>query len=281
MRIRIANVLAILLGLCSALTLHAQCKPISAVPYTITSPGTYCVTGDLTSTYLNAAAIYIGNVSNVTVDLGGFRVTTTGIAGIGVYAYGASNLVIRHGQITAGHTGVQVDAGSSGASNVVVEDLVIDGVSHNGVAVTATSSAIHDVYVHAPKPSAPSNTADYGIYASGVDIDHVHVEGPFAISIYSYSTAYRTIRNASLSGGNNSIYIQGGGAADVVNCDLTNVLNDGVAVLSGDATIVGCRISAPYRAIAFYNGAGGRYRDNVFVSSKMVSGSGTNLGNNT
>ncbi len=50
--------------------------PISSIPFTITEPGSYYMTQNLTNTTLNADGITI-DVNNVTLDLGGFTLSAT------------------------------------------------------------------------------------------------------------------------------------------------------------------------------------------------------------
>ena len=58
--------------------------PISSLPYTISEPGSYYVTGNLSST---GHGIVI-EASGVTVDLMGFSLTGDGISSSGNYDYG-------------------------------------------------------------------------------------------------------------------------------------------------------------------------------------------------
>ena len=75
---------------------------ISSVPYTISSPGLYCLAGNLSYTPTTGAAITV-NASDVTLDLMGFCLTGPGKAfannlGITILT-GASNVEIRNGSI--------------------------------------------------------------------------------------------------------------------------------------------------------------------------------------
>jgi hypothetical protein len=270
MRVRLQVVLTLIL-LLTGLHTYGQCKPIGSLPVSITVPGTYCLTTDLSVANSVAVAIY---ASNVTLDLQGFRLSSTGSSGYGVYSYnGYSNLVIRNGQITASYRGIYVETANSVASNVVVQDLVVDGFSDSGVWVNAVSSSIHDVEVRSP-------SASIGIHATGADIDRVHVYGAFTYGIDSESGAARTIHNSVVEGVTTPLYAAGGGSVNVVDCDLVGTGYYGLVVGGGKAVIIANRIRGALAAILFV-GSTGMYRDNVFLSSQGVSGSGTNLGNNT
>jgi hypothetical protein len=68
-------------------TLSAQAAniPISTLPFTITAPGTYVLTGDLNSSSLgNAISVGMGIQGPVIIDLKGFTITGPGEASIGV-----------------------------------------------------------------------------------------------------------------------------------------------------------------------------------------------------
>lgn len=260
-----------LLVLCAAVPAYSQCHPITSLPVTITQSGTWCFTGDLTYNSTNAAINVAAN--GVTVDLGGFHLTSQGY---GVYSWGGySDMVIRNGEITASYRGIYIETGGAVAANVVISNLVIDAFNTGGIYLNGQFSSIHDVYVHAP--NGASATA---IYATAVDIDHVRVDGSCTYGIYSISNGNRSIRNSSTAGNNTAIYTGGLGTVNVVNCEISSSLNYGVYVSSGYAAIVGNRINAGTYPIVFNSGTG-KYRDNVFTSSTFIYGTGTDAGNNT
>jgi hypothetical protein len=67
------------------LSAHAANIPISTLPFTITAPGTYVLTGDLTSSSAgNAISVGMGIQGPVIVDLKGFKITGPGEDSIGV-----------------------------------------------------------------------------------------------------------------------------------------------------------------------------------------------------
>ena len=82
---------------------------ISSVPYTITQPGFYFLTGNLTyNGALNAITV---SANNVTLDLMGFSLSYTGSASQpnGIYMSGRSNVEVRNGSVTGFYTGVYED----------------------------------------------------------------------------------------------------------------------------------------------------------------------------
>ncbi len=71
--------------------------PISSLPYTISTPGNYYVTRNLTNTFNNTDGITI-EVENVTLDLGGFTLDGGGNGHSGIFAdLSLRNLVVRNG----------------------------------------------------------------------------------------------------------------------------------------------------------------------------------------
>src|SRR5262245_63986860 len=72
----IGRVAAVALALaCAAVPARAEttnCPPITSVPYLITVPGVYCLTGNISTAMGVGAAIEIAT-NNVTLDLNGFK----------------------------------------------------------------------------------------------------------------------------------------------------------------------------------------------------------------
>ena len=116
--------------------------PISSLPFTISSPGSYYVTTNLTvSSGASGITIFSGNV---TLDLGGF--TLQGVPGSGngiVFASTYNNVVVRNGILT-GWGAAGVNSYSSGYSrNVVFEHLTVS--ANNGPGISSEADCvIHD-----------------------------------------------------------------------------------------------------------------------------------------
>ncbi len=101
------------------------CTPITAVPYTISAPGKYCVTGNLTVAAAGSAITI--NTDNVTLDFGGYELSGVGIMGgsnNGITLVNRNNIVIRNGSLRAFDAGVYSVTGL----NVTVEDMSISSV---------------------------------------------------------------------------------------------------------------------------------------------------------
>lgn len=103
----------------------SACVPVTAVPYTITAPGKYCLTGNLAMA-APGSAITIG-ADGVTLDFDGFELAGVGTgypSNDGVFLLNRSNVVIRNGVIRAFDSGVHSISGL----NVTVEDMGIRSV---------------------------------------------------------------------------------------------------------------------------------------------------------
>jgi hypothetical protein len=122
--------------------------PIGSAPFSITTAGSYYLTGNLTVTTGNAISI---TADDVTLDLNGFTISSTAspASGIGVSLPAGSrrNVIIRNGIIrgtttfaggvfTAGGFQNGVRVVSLGA-NVRVEDITVIGMSLNGITLPA------------------------------------------------------------------------------------------------------------------------------------------------
>jgi hypothetical protein len=148
-------------GLLSALSAQAANIKITSLPFAITAPGTYVVTGNLTfPATTNVAAITISTAIQgpVIVDLKGF--TLTGAAGdsigVGIGGFAGTNgpnsypITVRNGSLTNFGFGVWAEAGSFALmSDITVNNLVIHlgatGQSGNGAGVlfsAAVSSTV-------------------------------------------------------------------------------------------------------------------------------------------
>ena len=146
--------------------------PISSAPFTITNPGSYYLTTNVTVSSGNGITIA---TNNVTLNLNGYTIasTTPSAAGTGVLLAGANaNIAILNGFITGGVTNNGGVYGGSGfgycifysgnnPSNVRVSHISVSGCLNDGISLYAISSTIVE--------SCTVNTAGgTGIYAASV-----------------------------------------------------------------------------------------------------------------
>jgi len=94
--------------------------PIAALPFVISSPGLYRVTGDLSGAP-GMDGIRV-QADHVTIDLGGF--TSSGVAGaIGIdLSSSKSHLTVANGRVTGWSTGVDVRSSGNTVRNVVAAE---------------------------------------------------------------------------------------------------------------------------------------------------------------
>ena len=114
--------------------------PISAVPFTITQPGSYYLTTNLVWSS-NVSGIDVGNISEVTIDLNGFSLRNTNVVSIlkraiSINGVAGQQVTVRNGFITGatnGISGIGINDGNLGS--VLVEDVhcytVYSGISLN------------------------------------------------------------------------------------------------------------------------------------------------------
>ena len=86
-----------------------DCTAITSLPYTISSSGIYCLTGNLSTSMTLGNAITI-NTNNVTIDLNGWRLgglaAGTGTQTNGIYARDRKNITIQNGTLRGFSRGI-------------------------------------------------------------------------------------------------------------------------------------------------------------------------------
>lgn len=110
--------------------------PISDFGTNLTVPGSYYLTTNLfmpVSNNVDAITIKT-NVSNITIDLNGFSIVSTNPVGaaapVGIRVSGATNIVIRNGQITGFDRGIRLEAPFYG---IVVDSIHVQRCSRAGI----------------------------------------------------------------------------------------------------------------------------------------------------
>jgi parallel beta-helix repeat protein len=109
--------------------------PISSIPYTISTPGSYYVTSNLIAATNEVNGISI-SCGDITVDLNGFTIqpAAPGNTGAGILVMGTfTNIVVRNGTLTGwGLSGI--DAWSYGyPRNMLFEKITVSGNAANGI----------------------------------------------------------------------------------------------------------------------------------------------------
>jgi hypothetical protein len=113
---------------------------ITTAPYTISTPGHYCLANAIATTITSGAAITI-DANSVVLDLKGYRFAG-GSVGVGTGAYGIDVLnrnyvVIRNGDVRGFLAGIAFEGNGSGTTNRnnVIENTTLDGNTGYGIVV--------------------------------------------------------------------------------------------------------------------------------------------------
>lgn len=166
--------------------------PISALPYTISAPGSYYVTTNLLVAVNNGIVIA---ANNVTLDLNGFTISstqnpvTTGKAiALGSGSGPVTNITIRNGFITGGVTNNGAAFGGTGfaygifqfgglaPANVHVSGVTVSGCLYVGIHLGGSNTVVescivnsagsYGIYAQSISGSTAMNCGLYGIYAT-------------------------------------------------------------------------------------------------------------------
>ena len=167
--------------------------PISALPYTISTPGSYYV---ITNLLVGVNDGIVITANNVTLDLNGFTISsvqnppTFGKAiALGSGSGPVANITIRNGCITSGVTNNGTTFGGNGfaygifqfggqpAVNVHVSDVTVSGCLYVGIHLGGSNTVVesccvntagsYGIYAQTISGSTAVNCGSYGIYATG------------------------------------------------------------------------------------------------------------------
>jgi len=177
--------------------------PISSLPYTISSPGSYFVTGNLTS----AGTGITVNANDATIDLGGYVLTGPGSGdNHGVHMVGRKNVEIRNGTIkNFGTNGIyEASGGYTDPGHRVIGVRVIENGS-SGIFLVGNQHFIENC--------TAINNAQYGIY-----VDY-----------------YSIIRECTCTGNQNGIYCYSG---STISDNIASQNNEnGIRAIDGNSVI--------------------------------------------
>ena len=216
--------------------------PISSVPVTISSPGSYYLTTNLTGAS-SAHGITISS-GNVTLDLNGF--VLQGVSGSldGVRVSGTyTNITVRNGTITGwGWDGVDADNGTT--LNVVFERLTVSANGSWGID-TAAGSVVRDccsVSNHLDgiwcagglvSGCVSRNNGGNGIYVHDSTVRDCQMENNSSSGIFA---EYCTVRGCHMDGNSRGVYAE---YSTVSDCYVGNSQKSGIYIYIGDCQITG------------------------------------------
>lgn len=182
--------------------------PGGAATFTISQPGSYVLTGNLTvSTAVNAIII---NADNVDLDLNGFTVTGNPSANAVALSGTRRNVRIRNGVVREGAAGVSLGSASIGC---VVEDVRFERCRIAGVrglggnAATVRRCTAIDIGA-TTTATDPSNIAGFTLAGSGHTVESCAVYNPsnagtgaiFGIDFPSSNGGGHAARDCTVSG---------------------------------------------------------------------------------
>jgi parallel beta-helix repeat protein len=118
-----------------------ECTVIGSVPVTITEQGVYCLKGNLATSIPTGAAILVAT-NNVSIDFNRYKLggqsAGIGTNAIGVQAVNRLNVQIFNGVIRGFRRGIALSQGSGH----LVEDMIVDGNTEEGIVLTNTTGAL-------------------------------------------------------------------------------------------------------------------------------------------
>ena len=147
------------------------CTAITTVPFTITTPGIYCVTQDITTNLAAGNAIEI-DASNVVLDLNDHKLGNLaaglGTTARGIRAVNRTNITIKNGTVRGFEFGILLDKSGAGApQGYIVEGIRADLITYTGIAVVGTGNIIRNNLI-----VATGGTTAFG---ANVDADDIFI----------------------------------------------------------------------------------------------------------
>ncbi len=174
----VGPILSSAMGL-ALLTASAQaetvdCTAVTVAPFTISTPGVYCLTADLFVNLASGNAITI-TASNVVLDLNGFRLANqasgTGTGATGIYATQRQGLTIKNGTVRGFLFGISIDDlfPYTNSQGNVVEDIHAVKNTYAGISVLGRQMVIRHNHVESTGGTTffPANAPAYGIQVYG------------------------------------------------------------------------------------------------------------------
>lgn len=168
-------------------------------PVTLSQPGSYVLSGNLTVPDQNTTAIQV-TADNVTIDLNGFSIIGPNIAngfGEGVSAFSRTNIAVLNGTVRGmGSPGVSLGnkARAEGLRLISNTDGIRVGVDSLVKDITALGNRVTGIYVSGKSTllnSVATQNGEDGIFTGEdclVQGNTVHGNGRYGISVGSYST---------------------------------------------------------------------------------------------
>jgi hypothetical protein len=227
--------------------------PIDTGPFTIASPGSYVLTGNLSG----SANVLVIVADDVTVDLNGFTITSTSTTAAAVVINGTlENITVRNGNVFGGLIGINVVGLTTG---VLIEDVRVSSAKTGGIVMG--NSIARDCVI---RRCEISNT---GVTTTAAD-------GSLGISGITITGHSCRIEDCTIA----RMFYNGSGTPTIRGINLNSLTATGNIVsrctLSHDGAITG-------NGVAFLGAAtAGVYRDCTVTNFSIPYSGGTNGGGN-
>ena len=253
-----------------------NCTAITALPYTITTQGVYCLTGHLNTSITDGSAITI-NANNVVLDLNGFKIgglsAGLGTQTFGIYANLRQNITIKNGTVRGFLYGIWLDdiPPYTTSQGHVIEDIRADQNTFIGIWIQGNGNIIRNNQVVATGGSTVDyvNGFAFGMYITGKgarllnnDVTEVTAQGTSgAYGVYLFTTS-----NSVLAGNRVANVTSPNGSPYGIYLDLSTDL------LVRDNSLSGTQYGI------YFDGATGTYMNNLVRSISSPYTSGTAAG---
>ena len=161
--------LAVLLRAAPAGAETLTCTDITALPFTISASGHYCLNKNFTIAFASGAAAVNVNANNVVLDCNNHFVINTGTAGAtGVYASNKSQVTVRNCGVQGFTRGIAFFESTGGASRSnVIEHNDVRKSKLAGIQVAGASNIIDGNRI--TENAGSTSTYTYGILLSSAD----------------------------------------------------------------------------------------------------------------
>lgn len=248
---------------------------ITALPFTISAPGTYCLKASLATAAVTGAAVSVES-DDVLIDLKGFALDGPAVPTaftIGVRALDRRHVSVRNGTVRGFQVGVLLQSTAVEPAFYSVERVRAIANTNVGLRVaSAGSNVVRDNAVLSTGGFDNAIPTCVGIDVSGAGS---RVEGNLISGLVACPAGgtRAAIQISSCLG----CLVQGNEALS--GAVLAN--SEGVQVLSADALVVDNRLTRFSTGVLFSAGSvSSRYRDNLSVGCATPYSGGTNSGNN-
>jgi len=249
-------------------------KTIKKLPITIKKSGTYVLKKDQVYKNSSGAAIAV-EAPNVTIDLGGFLLSTDALANdtngtIGISWAGTGMLTVRNGTVRGFLHGLQLE-GVIGSGRVTVEDVIVEGSGSIGIRAAAEAVTVRSCQVR--------NT---GFVTTGV----VFIIVGISVTAATSRIEHCRVDNLLTPGGQDlrGIESQAARGSTIHANEVRSAIqfDIGIAVFLGTANFVTDNaIANCVVGLGFINPAQGKYRDNLTEDCATPFQGGTSVGTNS